>query len=124
MTVPSQTEPDVRQEISREFVHLQKEFYGKGPEKARTLYSGDIVLVVMRGGFTAVESTLLESGRGDAVIQQRMAFQDAMEGRFRQIVETHTGRPVIAFMNGSHQGPDILAVLFVLEPRSIDDLLS
>lgn len=35
----------------------------------------DTVMILMRGGFTQVEETLLAGGQGDAVIQQRIAFQ-------------------------------------------------
>lgn len=114
---------NTRQDISREIVHLLKQFYGKGPERAKTIYSEDVVLVVLRGGYTAVEQTLLDSGRGAAVIEQRMAFQEAMADRFREVVERHTGRKVIAFMSGSHQEPDLIAEMFVLEQRGPSDLL-
>ena len=32
-----------------------------------------------------------------------------------------TGREVIAFMSATHQDPDLMAQLFVLEPRAGDD---
>ena len=105
-------------------VHLLKEFYGKGPDRARTVYSGDLVAVVLRGGFTAVEQTLLDHGHGAAVRDQRRAFQDVMEHRFREVVESATGRKVIAFIGGSHQDPDLLSQLFVLEPQGAHDLLA
>jgi uncharacterized protein YbcI len=53
--------------ISRRIVGLHKEFYGKGPNKARTYLQDDMVLVLMRGGFARVEETLMREGRGDAV---------------------------------------------------------
>jgi len=34
---------------------------------------------VLRGGFSRVEQTLLDGGRGPAVIQQRMDFQVASQ---------------------------------------------
>jgi uncharacterized protein YbcI len=66
---------DVRGNISRRIVQLHKEYYGRGPTKAKTYFHGDLVVVLMRGGFTRVEETLLRGGRGEAVIQQRMEFQ-------------------------------------------------
>ena len=53
--------------ISRRIVQLHKQYYGKGPTKAKTYYHGDLVVVLMRGGFTPVEETLLQSGRGESV---------------------------------------------------------
>ncbi len=102
--------------ISTRIVQLHKEFYGKGPTKARTFYHGDVVVVIMRGGFTRVEATLLESGRGESVLAQRLAFQGAMEDRFKQVISEATGREVVAFISGSHQKPDISAETFILGP--------
>jgi uncharacterized protein YbcI len=76
---------------------------------------------VLRGGFTRVEQTLLEGGRGDIVIQQRMEFQELMRERFEGVIERATGRPVIGFMSGNQQQPDMMCEVFVLAPS---DLLS
>lgn len=105
--------------ISRRIVQLHKEFYGKGPTKAKTYVLDDIVVVLMRGGFTRVEETLLQSGRGESVKQQRADFQQAMREPFRQVIEEETGRKVIAFMSGSHQHPDLLGEMFVLEAADV-----
>ena len=71
----------------------------------------------MGGGFTKVEETLLVEGRGDAVIQQRMHFQEIMRNRYSAVVEEETGRTVTAFMSGTHQRPDMQSEVFVLEPE-------
>jgi uncharacterized protein YbcI len=110
---------DMRGNISRRIVQLHKEFYGRGPTKAKTYVHGDLVVVLMRGGFTRVEETLLESGRGEAVIQQRMEFQEVMMGRFKEVVAEETGRKVVAMMSGSHQHPDLLGEIFVLEDTDL-----
>jgi uncharacterized protein YbcI len=107
--------------ISRRIVVLHKDFYGKGPTKAKTYYNDDVVVVLMRGGFTKVEETLLEEGRGDSVIQQRADFQDVMVSRFKQVVEEETGRKVAAMMSGSHQHPDLICETFVLAPTDLLD---
>jgi uncharacterized protein YbcI len=103
--------------ISRRLVQLLKEYYGKGPTRAKTYYQDDVVLVLLRGGFTRVEETLRQEGQGGAVIEQRMRFQDVMAERFTEVVEEATGRKVVAFMSGSYQQPDIISELFVLEPK-------
>jgi uncharacterized protein YbcI len=114
---------DIRGNISRRIVQLHKEFYGRGPDKAKTYVSGDLVVVLMRGGFTRVEETLLEEGRGEAVIQQRTDFQHVMVDRFSEVIEDETGRKVIAMMSSSHQHPDLLGEMFVLESSDplVDD---
>jgi len=73
----------------------------------------------MRGGFTKVEETLLAEGRGEAVIQQRMEFQEVMVDRYREVIQEETGRGVVAFMSGSHQEPDLTAEIFVLETSEL-----
>ena len=120
-SAPAGTTPggDIRGNISRRMVQLHKEFYGRGPEKAKTYYNGDLVVVLMRGGFTRVEETLLQEGRGDSVRQQRADFQHVMLGRFSEVIENETGRKVVAMMSGSHQQPDLLSEVFVLETSDV-----
>ena len=108
-------------EISKAIVQLQKQFFGKGPMKARTSWAGDDALIcLLGGGFTPVEQTLYESGRQEAVMSMRKAFQDAMESRMREEIERLIGRKVVAFMSAAHQDPDLSAEIFVLEPRDQD----
>ena len=76
------THGDVLTAVSEGMVALLKEFYGRGPTQAKTYYTEDLVVCVLRGGFTRVEQTLLDGGRGHAVIQQRMEFQEVMRARF------------------------------------------
>jgi uncharacterized protein YbcI len=108
---------DVRTQISNGLVALLREYYGRGPERTRTYVSDDLVVCVLRGGFTRVEQTLLESGYGGDVIRQRMVFQEVMRERFEAVVEEATGRKVIGFMSGNQQEPDMICEIFVLEPR-------
>jgi len=75
----------------------------------------------LRGGFTRVEETLREAGRGEDVIQQRMAFQEVMRDRFQAVIERATGRRVIGFMSGNQQQPDMLCEVFVLAPSDLLD---
>lgn len=41
----------------------------------KSYFRDDLVVCVLRGGFSRVEQTLLDGGRGTAAIQQRMEFQ-------------------------------------------------
>ena len=101
--------------ISRRFVQLHKEYYGRGPERAKTYVQDDLVVVLMRGGFSKAEETLLQEDRGDAVVKQRMAFQEVMRPRFAEVIEQELGRKVLGFMSGSHQHPDLLGEMFILD---------
>src|SRR5271156_7126962 len=92
--IPATQRPhgDVLTAISDGMVALLKEFYGRGPTRTKSYYADDLVVCVLRGGFSRVEQTLLEGGRGPAVIEQRMAFQELMRGRFETVIEHATDR--------------------------------
>ena len=105
--------------ISDGLVGLLKEFYGHGPTRAKSYYQDDLVVCVLRGGFSRVEQTLLDGGRGAAVIRQRMEFQEVMRDRFAGVITDATGRPVIGFMSGNQQHPDLMCEVFVLGPTDL-----
>ena len=116
-----QAHGDVLTAISDGMVALLKEFYGRGPTRAKSYYADDLVVCLLRGGFSRVEQTLLEGGRGASVIQQRMEFQDLMRERFENVVREATGRRVIGFMSGNQQDPDIMCEVFILAPTDLID---
>jgi uncharacterized protein YbcI len=113
------THGDVLTAVSEGMVALLKEYYGLGPTQAKTYYQDDLVVCLLRGGFTRVEQTLLDGGRGHAVIQQRMEFQEVMRERFEAVIEHATGRRVIGFMSGNQQAPDMICEVFVLAPSDL-----
>jgi uncharacterized protein YbcI len=119
----SRTKPENHGEvltaISDGLVALLKEFYGRGPTRTKAYYYDDMVICVLRGGFSRVEQTLLEGGRGAAVIEQRMAFQELMRDRFESVIENATGRHVIGFMSGNQQEPDMMCEVFMLSPTDL-----
>jgi uncharacterized protein YbcI len=118
---PSVSHGDQLTAISDGMVALLKEFYGRGPTRAKSYYNDDLVVCVLRGGFSRVEQTLLDGGRGSAVIQQRMEFQEVMRKRFTDVIEGATGRPVIGFMSGNQQAPDLMCEVFILGPTDLVD---
>ena len=115
----SQKHGEVLTAISDGMVALLKEFYGRGPTRTKSYYADDLVVCVLRGGFSRVEQTLLEGGRGTAVIQQRMEFQELMRWRFETVIEHATGRRVIGFMSGNQQHPDMMCEVFILAPTDL-----
>ena len=116
-----QTHGDMLTAISDGMVALLKEFYGRGPTRAKSYYEDDLVVCLLRGGFTRVEQTLLDGGRGTSVIQQRMEFQELMRERFEAVIEEATGRRVIGFMSGNQQDPDMMCEVFILAPTDLVD---
>jgi uncharacterized protein YbcI len=115
----SKNHGEVLSEISEGMVALLKDYYGVGPSQTKTYYQDDLVVCVLRGGFTRVEQTLLDGQRGRAVIEQRMAFQEVMRERFEAVIQHATGRPVIGFMSGNQQEPDMICEVFVLSPTDL-----
>lgn len=112
---------EVRAQIVRGIVALHKEAYGKGPVRVKAYLHEDSVLVLLRGGFTPIEQTLHEAGRGTAVVQQRLEVQAAMREPFVALIEAATGRKVVGFMSGAQPDADLQCEVFVLDPS---DLLS
>ena len=108
--------------MSTRFVQLQQRPLRQKAGKAKTYFQDDLVVVLMRGGFTKVEETLLQDGRSESVLQQRRDFQAAMRPRFKEVIEEELGRKVAGFMSGSHQHPDLLGEILILEPESGESL--
>jgi uncharacterized protein YbcI len=101
--------------ISNALVRLHKEYYGKGPTKSKTFIVDDTVLCVLKGGFTPVERTLIDSGREEAVREIRHAFQQAMSTRFKEVIESTLDRKVIAYLSQVHMDPEVSIEVFILE---------
>lgn len=116
-------------EVSNRFVSLFRDFAGKGPSACKSYWAGsDLVVVLLRGGFTIAEQTLYAGGHESSVRDSRHALQDTLEGRMTDIIEELTRRKVVAFMSASHQDPDLQVELLLLEPEEAggetDDILS
>jgi uncharacterized protein YbcI len=115
VTTDGRPRGEVLASISTGLVQLHSRYYGKGPTKAKTYLLDDTVICLLRGGFTRVERTLIAEGEGHAVHEIRRSFQKAMERQFREIIESATGRKVIAYMSQVHEDPEIALELFVLD---------
>jgi uncharacterized protein YbcI len=104
--------------ISNAIVRLLSEYTGRGPTKARTYITGDLVTVVLQDTLTKGERSLLSNGREDLVLQSRRAYQRLMGADMIANVEEITGRRVLAFLSDNHIEPDYAIESFVLESRS------
>jgi uncharacterized protein YbcI len=107
--------------VSNAVVHLVREYTGRGPTRARTHYSGDLVSVVMADALTKAERSLVADGKGELVRGVRQEFQRTMRTDLVEAVESITGRKVVAFMSDNHIDPDMAIEAFVLEPRASVD---
>ena len=105
----------VRAEISNAMVGLKKEFYGKGPSRAKTFLNDNYIFCVMEGGLTRNEETLLERGHEDLVRNFRLRFQEAMEEPMVEAVQRITGCSVIGYHSQIVFHPDRVFEIFVLD---------
>lgn len=105
----------VNAEISNAMVGLKKEYYGRGPTKAKTFINDNYVFCVLEGGLTRNEETLLGAGQHDLVRQFRLRFQEAMAGPTTEAVERITGRKVIGYHSQIVFEPEFGFEIFVLD---------
>jgi uncharacterized protein YbcI len=73
------------------------------------------IVCVLRNGFTAHEQTIAEGGDMGRVIEMRQDFQRLMETKYRETIESITGRKVVAFLSQAHLEPDITLEIFFLD---------
>ena len=111
-----------RAAISTEMTRLHREYYGRGPTKARTYIQDDLVTVVLEETFTRAERTLVDRGEIDAIQQIRRRFQQQMSEEFTSLVEQATGRKVRAFLSETNLEADVAVEIFLLAPDSRTDM--
>jgi uncharacterized protein YbcI len=113
-------EPDgsVRTALANAMVGMKKQFYGRGPTAAKAWILDDYVFVVMEGGLTRNEETLLAAGKHDLVRSYRLSFQETMEETTTTAVEELLGRRVLAYHSQIVFEPARTFEIFVLEPAT------
>jgi uncharacterized protein YbcI len=103
-------------EVTNGIVRLFREYYGRGPTKAKSYLLDDrIVVCVLEDTMTVVERTLVDQGEGSKVRDVRLTFQEAMAEEFRAVVTKAMGRPVASYHSQLTLDPDIGFEFFVLE---------
>ena len=103
--------------ISNATVKLLNEYTGRGPTKAKTTISRDLIAIVLQDTMTKAERTLALNGDAQLVLDMRHRFQLAMRPELVAAVERLSERKVIAFMSDNHVDPDMAVEIFVLEPQ-------
>jgi uncharacterized protein YbcI len=120
---PSPPRSDLGQlsaQISRQIVQLHARLYGRGPTRAKTYVNGDYALSILEEIFTPAERTLVAAGKGEHVQTTRMAFQEAVQSEFVDIVEQTTGRKVRALISQVHLETGSAIELFLFAPHDGD----
>src|SRR5919108_2647731 len=102
--------------VTNAIVSLFREYYGRGPTKAKSYMLDDYILVcVLEETMTKVEKTLVENGHGDKVREVRLTFQEAMADAFKAEVSAQLGRKVVAYHSQLTLEPDMGFEFFILE---------
>jgi len=102
--------------ISTSAVQVLHEYTGRGPTKAKTVISEDLVTILVADTLTRGERKLVDNDDADEVLQLRHHYQRIMRPELVAIVERQLKRKVIAFMSQNHIDPDLAVEVFVLEP--------
>lgn len=104
-------------QISNAIVGILREYYGRGPTKAKTYLNDDYLLTVTEDLLTTVEETLVERGETELVRTMRLRFQEVVASRFIEAVVEATGRRVVAYHSQVTFDPPLGFEIFVLEPE-------
>jgi len=113
-------EQSLTAQISTEIVRTLKETFGKGPVKAKSYLLDDFLLVVMRGGMTVAEETMLARGHGDLVRQFRQTYQNEIGDILVAKVEALTGRNVTTYQSQVLFHPSIVMEIFFFDDLAVD----
>jgi uncharacterized protein YbcI len=103
--------------ISTAPVQTMKQQYGTGPVSAKAYLVDDLLFVVLRGGITRAERTMVAAGREQSVRRFRQEFENEMAQPLVDIVERLTGCTVINYQSEVLFDPDLSIKIFVFDDR-------
>jgi uncharacterized protein YbcI len=106
--------------ISNHVVRTMSAYTGRGPTKARTQLSDDVVTVILQDTLTKGERSLVGDDLDELVLTMRKAYQRTMRHDLISGIEEILGRKIIAFMSDNHIDPDFAAEIFVLAPADTE----
>src|SRR5689334_4614151 len=112
---------EMRQSLSNAMVMMKKQFYGKGPTKAKTFINDNYVFCVLEGGLTRNEETLLEAGHESVVRDYRRHFEEAVAASTMKAVAEITGRAVLTYHSQIVFDPTRVFEIFVLDGSPFSD---
>jgi uncharacterized protein YbcI len=116
--MPQEPGGSVRTALANAMVGMKKQFYGRGPTAAKAWILDDYVFVVMEGGLTRNEETLLADGKEDLVRGYRLSFQETVADTVMGAVQELMGRRVLTYHSQIVFHPPRTFEIFVLEPQS------
>ena len=99
-------------------VRLLARYVGRGPTKARTMLSPNLVVVTFGDTLTRAEENLVAAGEAEAVVSMRRVFHTTMRGEAVQIIEEILGRTVSAYLADIDTTANVALFAFVLGPHA------
>ena len=108
-------------EISNAIARLHKQYVGRGPANSRTTIDGDLVVVLLEGGYTRAEQTLEDNDKGDVVAAGRLGLQEAMRQAMIEVVQEILRRSVRSFMSANDLKRNLQVEVFVLTEGTLPD---
>lgn len=105
-------------QISNELVLAQKTYFGRGPTQTKSYMVDDFLVVVMRGGITTAESTMIDFGRQELAREFRQGFENAIADRLVDRVQALMGRPVVNYRTQVLFDPHTIVSMFFFEPAA------
>jgi uncharacterized protein YbcI len=117
------TTEEMERQLAQELLHIHETSYGKGAEHARAHILDDLVICLLDGvELLPNEEFLIKAGRGDAVLDIRTRYQQAIETTFRAAVERVTGQRVVSFASQTNLEPNYVMETFRLGPNTSSTL--
>jgi uncharacterized protein YbcI len=115
--MPPESGGSLRTGLANAMVGLKKQLYGRGPTAAKAWILDDYVFVVLEGGLTRNEETLLADGKEELVRDYRLSFQETVGATSMSAVEELVGRRVLTYHSQIVFDPVRTFEIFVLEPQ-------
>jgi uncharacterized protein YbcI len=116
--MPQEPAGSLRTALANAMAGMKKELYGRGPTAAKAWILDDYVFVVMEGGLTRNEETLLSDGKAELVREYRLSFEETVSATAIGAVEELLGRRCLTYHSQIVFDPPRTFEIFVLEPQS------
>jgi uncharacterized protein YbcI len=101
--------------VARAVVRIYRTVCGRGPTKARAMYRGEVLVVVLEDVLTPAERSLVASGRAEAALELRRKLQTVMRSMLASAVSELTGARVVAMVGATQCDPDVASEVFLLD---------
>lgn len=101
--------------ISNRMVRLLADYVGRGPTKARTTLTGNLVVVTFGETMTRAEQNLVAAGESGTVLEVRRIFHSRMREEAVAAVEDVVGRQVVSYMADLDPHANMALMAFVLD---------